>query len=459
MVAIWWKDGEGIPADKINFLDLLTDNIICLLGSGELVDSWREKAEDSEAQLSFLSSFSDAMQEHNTGIEGVPESLLELILHHRSTTAGFICLLPPDNQPPVEYFSDRELRVHIGKWREWLLQLPQAVYFNDSFMIEKILGQQTGIRSLIASSFSSPDGTRGGICLWNRKEEPPFTNRDISFFNLIVDRLKMQIEHIQLTRRNIEKERYEQDLLIAQQVQINLLPKSSPQVRGIEYSAISLMARTVGGDFYDFYRSAADKLIVAVGDISGKSVPAALLQILVQRELRERLQARESSRQTQPLNQLVREMNEKLFDTFVELNMFTTLFLLEINSRTGHVTFANGGHPHPLHSCATTGTINPFTCFGMPLGLMEKVDYEHGEMQMAPGDAMLIFTDGLTEVFNSNDEPYPEERLYRKFADVSAAHPKEIIKTLCMDADQWGGQQAPRDDRTVFCLRFDGVQN
>lgn len=243
------------------------------------------------------------------------------------------------------------------------------------------------------------------------------------------------------------------DLEIAKEIQSWLMPVAPPQVRGIDIAFATRPANTVAGDYYDaFVRTgAADQqcpcppLLLAVADVAGKSVPAALLMATLQASLRTL-----AAVCTTPL-ELIERLNQYSCERNVGGQRFTTMFLAEIDPITREMTYVNAGHNWPVLR-RSSGTIERLQTGGLPLGLMRNARYECGRAMLAPGDLLLVFTDGLTEAENQREEEYGEGRMFgalNAYATTSA----EILHNLMRSADYFVGSAPQHDDITCLVLR------
>ena len=204
-------------------------------------------------------------------------------------------------------------------------------------------------------------------------------------------------------------------------------------------------ARMVGGDFYDVFEAGEGRIAFVVGDVSGKGVPAALFMMRAQGLLREQIQTCEDMGAAfTAVNKLLCERNDE--------NLFVTAFACVLDFETGHVVFANAGHNPPL--LIRDGASQYFRPRpGLVLGAMDMVRYRQGELDFAPGDRMLIYTDGVTEAADVHDELYGEERFEKRIHALlveGAASMEAIIEGLAADVDAFAGDAPQADDITIL---------
>src|SRR5918992_2123014 len=195
-----------------------------------------------------------------------------------------------------------------------------------------------------------------------------------------------------LQRERIERERVEQELQVARRIQQASLPEEVPQLEGWQISPYYQPAREVGGDFYDFHLLPEGKLGLAVGDATGKGVPAALVMSTTCGMLRLAAQSYSSP------GEILQRVNEALVPN-IPTNMFVTCFYAIVDSKRGSLSYANAGHNLPCCSHDEQAATE-LKARGMPLGLMPRMSYEEREAVLVPGESVLFYTDGLIEAHN-----------------------------------------------------------
>ncbi len=258
---------------------------------------------------------------------------------------------------------------------------------------------------------------------------------------------------MKLLTEKLRAERLNQEIALAREIQRNLLPKSLPVAPRVEIAASNTYARTVGGDFYEFHHPRSHILLVAIGDISGKSVPAALLHSMIQRVLSSEM-ARHDGIAIPRAGEILRRVNTELFDALARIEMFSTLFLARLDTRDETLEFANAGHVPPIVRRAAAGACELVTAPGVPIGFLPDTAYETGSIPFSPGDLALLYTDGLTEIWNEEREFFGVERIIRRL-DACAEEPcAATLERIVADSDAFGGGAELRDDRTAILLRF-----
>lgn len=270
-------------------------------------------------------------------------------------------------------------------------------------------------------------------------------------FNEMTRRLNESIEH--LKEITAAKERIESELQIAHEIQMSMVPKIFPPFPDrseFDIFAALVPAREVGGDLYDFFFIDDDHLCFAVGDVSGKGVPASLFMAVTKTLFR----ATASGNGGTPGEILARLNTDICRDN--ESGMFVTFFCGILNIRTGQVDYSNGGHNLPYY--LRRDGVSPLENFGgISLGLMEQSPYASGRMVLRPGDALLLYTDGVTEAMNLSRTLYSDERLEKFLGTNRGSAPSQIIGDLISDVRHFAGEAPQSDDITLLALHYFGT--
>lgn len=266
--------------------------------------------------------------------------------------------------------------------------------------------------------------------------QKPWHNRQL------LDKLEMQVERCRGLRQ-VQRQRAD-ELQDAREIQNHLLPQSLPQIKDYEIACISQPIRYVGGDFYDVVRISETQTVLCIADVAGKGLPAALLMSSLQAALKPLMWETRSPREVcARLNRILCEI--------APVGKFVSFFYAVLDSTDNRLIYCNAGHNPPVLVRANAGACE-LNAAGAVLGQFPDWVYEQSETRLQTGDALLMFTDGLVEVCNHDDEPFGEERLIR-IAHENRGAGAEQLKTLMMRAasEHCGGRF--QDDATMIVLR------
>jgi serine phosphatase RsbU (regulator of sigma subunit) len=259
-------------------------------------------------------------------------------------------------------------------------------------------------------------------------------------FNRMTEELAAQQD------RRVEQERLHKELELCRRIQEELLPRASVRFPIGEAEGLSIPAREVGGDFFNYFPVQADQVAVLVGDVSGKGVAAALLMANLQATLSARL----------PLEADLVRLAERLdheIDEGTPSTLYLTLFMAVIDGGSGLVRYVNAGHNPPVVVRAS-GAAESLAPTGRPLGLFPGGGYEEGRTLLRPGDALFLYTDGLVEAEDHRGEPFGTQRLEALLLGERASSPTGLLARVEESLHHHRGGQEPADDATMVLFRL-----
>ena len=248
-----------------------------------------------------------------------------------------------------------------------------------------------------------------------------------------------------LAQERLDRERVEQELKVARDIQQASLPKEVPTLKGWQFSPFYQPAREVGGDFYDFHLLSEGRLGLVVGDATGKGVPAALVMSTTCGMLRLAAQSYSSSP-----GEMLQRVNEALVPS-IPANMFVTCFYVILDPKSGSLTYANAGHDLPY--LQRNGEAEELRARGMPLGLMPGMGYEEKQIVLQAGEAALLYSDGLVEAHDPKGEMFSFPRL-RELVAEHGAEERSLGEVLLKELYSFVGEGwEQEDDITLLTLR------
>jgi sigma-B regulation protein RsbU (phosphoserine phosphatase) len=257
-----------------------------------------------------------------------------------------------------------------------------------------------------------------------------------------------------------QRQRLENELSIAHEVQQQLFPHALPKLPGIELEAVCRPARVVSGDYYDFIRITPTHLAIALADISGKGISAALLMASLQAALRSdvlRYREGQAGYNPSPLNtaEIVSHLNRHLFRNTSD-ERYATLFFGVYDTETHRLNYTNAGHPPPIHISGSR--VARLETGGMVVGLFDDVPFAQGTIEIDPGGLLIAYSDGLIEPENVYGEEFGTERLIDVAKEDEDASPQLIAAALMRASEEWSGSPEQADDMTVIVARFPAVR-
>jgi len=322
-------------------------------------------------------------------------------------------------------------------YREWH---SRGVRFLGTPRLKRVAYESAGAAS---TGTSSPDHNAtawGGA--FARFEDPDRNSYALVSFDEVSRAVEVQ-RQAAAERREAER-RAAHELEIARRVQARLFPQRLPELQSLEYAGACVQTHQVGGDYYDFLDLGHARLCLVLGDIAGKGIAAALLMANLQANLRSQCATAERP------EELLQSVNRLFYENTAD-NDYATLFYSEFDDRTRRLRYANCGHLPGL-VVENDGTVKRLSSTATVLGLFPEWQCGTAELQLSPGDLFAIYTDGITEALNQQDEEFGEERLLdvmRRARDLSPPH---IVRAVFDEVRRFSGDRQ-RDDVTLIVAR------
>jgi serine phosphatase RsbU (regulator of sigma subunit) len=326
-------------------------------------------------------------------------------------------------------------------------------------------------------------GAPVGTLMVNTRGHRSFLEDEAQLLGILANLLVQTLERERLHQEALAREKLEQELDLAREIQASFLPNCCPVVPGYQIEAYYRAARQVGGDFYDFIElpaapgqplpqksaeparggsvvfrggrlaapemrdlSTAQRLGVVIADVTDKGVPAALFMALSRTLLRATaIDGRQPAEVLQRANRLI------LADS--RAGLFVTTFYAVLETNTGLLTYANGGHNYPLIYETATGQVRSLRAQGIVLGIIPQPQFEQQSMTMRPGDVLLLYTDGVTEAMNPQRELFGDDRLAAVLRANHHRGPQEILNAVLTEVTAFAGGQSQADDITMVVIK------
>jgi sigma-B regulation protein RsbU (phosphoserine phosphatase) len=288
----------------------------------------------------------------------------------------------------------------------------------------------------------------GAISLGGRLGDLPYSKEDEQLLHVVAGQMAIVLENASLIRRMAEEERIKRELEMAAEVQRRLFPAGEYKDAALELYGTCIPARWVGGDYYDYFAVGGRRVAVAVGDVAGKGIAAALLMSTVQALLRSQLTSGDK-----PLTEVVSTMNRLLRGSTGEGD-YATFFLAELDEETRGLTYVNAGHNPPLlfRGPAAHGAI-PLTTGGTVIGTFLDMPYEQETVRAESGDVLVAYTDGVTEALSPEGVEFGEERLRSAVIQSSHLTARGLAEKVIAEVLEWQAEAPQHDDITLVVAR------
>jgi sigma-B regulation protein RsbU (phosphoserine phosphatase) len=288
----------------------------------------------------------------------------------------------------------------------------------------------------------------GFIVLGEKLSEEPYSGEDKELLLAVAEQVATALDYSLLIGQVAQQEKLEQEIRIAQDVQKRLLPQERPALRTLRYTGQVHAALRVGGDFYDFFRLGPDHLGIAVADIAGKGLSAALLTATLQALVRSHAPLHASD-----LGSLAVKVNQHLVES-TDDSRFATLFFGVYDDTKRRLRFLNAGHNPPILVRTTgEGEVRRLDPGGMVLGFFPDTRYREQAIDLIPGDVLLVFSDGVVEAMNEHGEEFGDGRLVEVLRKHDGLPEGELLQQVLEEVGNFLGPVSPQDDITLIVAR------
>lgn len=407
------------------------------------VDKLKKVNRDLDSKVNQLSSLFDLGKEFSgvLQIEQISKLLVYSLIGQMlvskyavvSCSGGSISLL--ENRFDEKHLLDSLKRCNEDSF--------QTVLTRSEFLNDLNAFAEVGVDLIVPMKIKNE--TKGLILLGKRKNDLAFSKSDIEFVSSVGSLAIISIENARLFKETLEKQRLEKDLETARNIQNNLLPKTIPTFSNFEMAAFNKSARMVGGDYYDIIKLDDQRVLFAIADVSGKGVPAALLMANIQAFLKS------ICKMKLPLAEATNLLNDLVAEN-TTMGSFITFFWGVIDNEKKELTFVNAGHNPPL--LLRNGEICKLKKGGMILGVMPTViPYLSDNVKLESGDAIVLFTDGITEAMNLKWEEYSDEQLEQLVKEKCDHEAKLLLQEIKDSVEHFTVGAEQSDDITCMVIK------
>jgi serine phosphatase RsbU (regulator of sigma subunit) len=393
---------------------------------------------------------------HHQPMPELFETILDLLFEAVSAERGAILLLEGEASTPVVKASKSRLGEPISHVSRSIAR--RAIERRDVLLVPNMMedaafrGQDSvlssGIRSALCAPLwfteaGAPDQVIGLVYLDTREWAHAFDQEDATVLAALSNVAAAKIETARLLEESLEKRRMEREMELAAEIQRSLLPSRAPQVPGFSLSGSNQPCLTVGGDYFDF-GTGPEGLRLALGDVSGKGTGAALIMAVLRATVRAHWHVLDTADATTRINRTLCEN--------IPTGKYVTFFLARLDPDSGHLRYVNAGHNPPLLVRAD-GSHEFLAEGGMVLGLIPEADYVEGQVELFPGDTLVVFSDGVTETWNVADVEFGEAGLLALAREARGLTAAEIESHLLAGLERFAGGAKATDDRTLIVLK------
>jgi sigma-B regulation protein RsbU (phosphoserine phosphatase) len=425
-------------------------------------DNYIRKIEDENrelkvalGELTILHDIARAISSASS-LERIMELIVRKCIKHLKAEQGAVMLLDPGDREKAFHTMIRRADTSAtilpyrldSQLRGWMLKYRKPLLINDLQSDPRVkvdADKDQPIRSLLSVPLLYKGRMVGSLNAFNKRSDEGFTEADKRLLTIIGTESAQVIENARLYEEEQALLLMQKEMKLAYKIQVGLLPQAAPEITGYDIWGKSIPAKEVGGDYYDFVQMDEYRLGICLGDVCGKGMPAALLMANLQAALRGQV-----LQGLGPKGCLERA-NAHLLGS-MDPGRFVTLFHALLDSRTHELSYSNAGHNYPFLFRAGREATR-LELGGVALGCLENVRYAEDQVAVAPGDIVLLYSDGITEAINKQEEPFGEERLSQIIAENCDDTARHLIDRVVEAVRLHSADLSQMDDMTAVVIK------
>ncbi|CAM3187724.1 PP2C family protein-serine/threonine phosphatase [Rhodothermus bifroesti] len=441
--------GEGFSKRELEFIQALATLSAAALHNALLIEELQQANRDLDLRLQQLNTLFELAQEFNATIDREQLAhLLSLALMGQLLVNRYVLLIRlegTERPSSFQVLAARGLPTTLRSEQiEHLARLEHPLLLEDAPPVWDWL---RALQLYLILPIRQQGETQAILGLGRRMNNLPYGPEEVEFLYALGTLAATAIRNTLLVEVQVEKRRLEREMQLARQIQQRLLPRQLPQVPGVELAACARTSQQVGGDYYDVLQEPGGSLRLAIADVTGKGLPAALLMANLQACLHMAVPlALSLETSTVHINRVVCENTEA--------DRFITFFQARYEPTTRQLVYVNAGHNPPLLLRAS-GEVLSLTHGGLLLGVFPQAHYEAEQLSLTPGDVLVLYTDGVTEVANAKEELFGEKRLLACLETHRNASAQAIVEAVRQAVEAFTGREAGyEDDFTLLVLKI-----
>lgn len=406
-------------------------------------------------ELSVLNEIATAITSTQS-IEKIVDLIVRKCVKHIKVEQGVVMLLDEKDQenPFHTMIRKQDSTTNLLPFRldtqltGWMLMNKAPLLIND-FQTDKRFSSVKDIDFPIKNLLSVPMQLKGKmiglVTVFNKKSETGFSINDQRLLGIIAAQSAHVVENARLYQNEQALIKLQEEMRLAYDIQVDLLPKEQPKIEGYQIAGKSIPAKDVGGDYFDFINMDGDRLSFCLADITGKGMPAALLMANLQATLRGQILSDKSCKDC------VAFSNDLLYYNTAP-NKFATLFSGILNIKSNEITYCNAGHNNPLLISNDNNITRP-DVGGLIVGIVPSVPYDEATIKLNNKDMLVIFSDGITEAMNKDEEEFDEPRLIDFILKNKDKSSEELIELIFSEVNNFSKGQPQSDDMTIVIIK------
>jgi sigma-B regulation protein RsbU (phosphoserine phosphatase) len=441
-------DGQPFSPQDARSLEDISTGFAVAIENAQLYHDTRRRAAEREVLLDVTGTLARPLNLEET-LEAILDGLQQVV----AFDAAAIYLAASDTHE-VRTQASRGFTVDLRKDLQllagegivgWVARTGESVIVADTSADTRYVSARPSTRSEMACPMLAGGEVMGVFNLENDRVDS-YSEAQLELLQAFSAQAAAAIERANLLEESMERRNLERELGIARQIQTSFLPMADPEVPGYEIAGLNLPYSEVGGDYFDFIQVLEHQLGIAISDVAGKGIPAALLMAAYRASLLAEI------RNQFTLRTVIAKVNGLLTES-TESGKFVTAFYGVLDTKNSVFTFVNAGHNPPILR-RRDGTIDSLMEGGLALGILPDARYEERPVSLHPGDILLLYTDGVSEAADPDGDQYGTDRLEDLLTEIKERSARQIVDTVLDRVIKFvGGPGQLNDDLTVVCVK------
>jgi len=439
--------GKEFTPDDLKVFSSLADQVAIALDNSYLYRKAKKETIEKEILLDV-----DRLISSSLNLDEVLELILDSLKRLVKYDAAAIFLINKEKREVGEIKTrgfdpaiEPDLILKLGQGLVgWVAVNRQPVIVSDVEKDPRYIEARHETKSEIVAPIITDQRTIGVFNLESDRVNT-YDYGDLNLLTAFASHCAVAIERTRLHEEILIKKKLEEELLIARKIQQSFLPPKNPELAGLDISGINIPSEQVGGDYYDFIPIVEDQIGIAIGDVSGKGIPAALIMASFRASLKAEI------RNNYAIGTIFFKVNNLLYESIERENYVTAVYgVLDIKNKI--FTFSNAGHNPPILR-REEGTIEYLTEGGVALGILQNHDYKEMVLGLNPGDLILFYTDGVTEAKNKAGEEFGTKRLEEILLENYALKARQIQDKIYQEIKEFTENKPGQDDFTMIVIK------
>ena len=427
------------------------------INQSNALEEENKRLRNAIAELSILNDIATTINSTQP-VEQIVDIIVKKCVKHLNVEQGAIMLLDEKDKvkPLHTMIREQQSSLDLLPYRfdtqltGWMLKNQEPLLVNnlkEDDRFKDLVDKTTPIESFLSVPLRVKNKMQGILTVFNKLSNENFSSNDQKLLSIIASQSSQIIENARLLEEERNLRMMQEEMRVAKETQINLLPKEFPIINGYQIAAKTIPAKEVGGDYYDLIQIDDNRFAFCLGDVSGKGMPAAMLMSNLQATLRSHTVSNNLCKD------IISVSNQLLYNS-TDPTKFATLFYGIINLASNEIVFCNAGHNNPLLYTDNKNIVELKTG-GIMLGCLPDSDFEDEKISIKNNDVIVIYSDGISEAMNESEEEYGEEKLKELISNHIEDSPDKIIENILSDVEMFVGKASQWDDMTLMIIKRD----